>query len=184
MRGKENTYASEFHKLLVTSHKDAVMGCKTHGGPFQKTGFPDYLYWWNRKRDEPRDDEHDFMAIEFKYIWGKKVPKKLFRPESHLRPEQRRFLIRLNDFGYLAVQATFIEYTPRNRIIVFNRVWANGDAIEIDANVLRWFAETKSSDRNERIAGTESFNYFLAHRSSSKPHYPWPRIIDGLRRLV
>jgi hypothetical protein len=184
MRGKENTYASEFHKSLVTTHKDVVFGTKTHGGPFQKAGFPDYLYWWNRLRQDPFDDQHDFLAIEFKYLQKSKVPKKLFRPESHLRPEQRRFLVRLNDFGYLAVQASFIQFAPQHRIIVFNRPRANGDSIEIRADVLRAFHKFDVEFRDGPFDDQASFNYFIAYRSPKKPHYPWGRIIDGLRRLV
>jgi hypothetical protein len=187
MRGKENRYASEFHKLLVTKHKKFVMGCKTHGGPFQKAGFPDYLWWWNR--NVKMKDPHDFMGCEFKYIHGKKVPKRVFRPERWLRKDQKRFLVSLNEFGYKAIQATFIEFSPRCRVLVFNRVWDNGKTIEIPADRIHFYA-TYMSDKNNKdewdltFEDGAKFNYFIVYRSPNKPHYPWHRIIDGLRKLV
>jgi hypothetical protein len=185
MRGKENTYASEFHKTFIARHKAMIMGTKTHGGPFQKAGFPDYLYWFNRLGAQSEFDTHyDFAAIEFKYIRGGKVPKKLFRPESHLRPVQRQFLVRLNDFGYLAMQVSFVEFGPRCRIIVFNRPRANGDSIEIKADAMKLFTQMPEKERDSVFHKDAEFDYFFAYRSPNDPHYPWARIIDGMRRLV
>jgi hypothetical protein len=115
---RESTYSSEFHRGLLAEYKDYICGVKVHGGLFQKSGLPDYVYYADASVFGV-----GFIGIEFKFIAKEDVPVNAkIVLEKLLSPQQRFVLHDINKKKNLGLQITFIQHAKTSYLAVVHRV--------------------------------------------------------------
>jgi hypothetical protein len=115
MGKKEATYAREFHNGLTTIHHKYIDGAKIHGSRYQPKGLPDYMYYGDRDFWGSA-----FIGNETKYI-DKLNKNKAHNLDKLLRKEQKDRLYRINEFGGIGLQSTFIKLPTGKVWLVITR---------------------------------------------------------------